>query len=268
MEGVSMAAVLGLHSLHNIELIKQYECLFWSFSVWIHCTAACLCVRRLPWICTLLWIIFKSNLYCYQPLECTFAPGRLQLNHLPMCMHVCVCACVCINPAINVSTVSNGPITRHKLVSNNTQAPHYKHQTRPTNGINFVIKDTYELVRALVSAAKFYPEEEGGDHSVVCKGPAPWVHDSCSWYDWVLLGETPGSDLCLFLCCRAIHVTRCHRKGMPSGKYVIAFTRTVMTMWLLGYGVSIGSSAIFLWLPSTTKCENLCFCCRCRVHLK
>lgn len=52
-------------------------------------------------------------------------------------------------------------------------------KTQPTNGIEFVIKDADELVRALVGRGKTYPEgEEGGDHLVVCKGPAPCVHDS------------------------------------------------------------------------------------------
>lgn len=63
------------------------------------------------------------------------------------------------NPTINVTAVSNGPITRHELVSNNTQIHTKNIKTQPTNGINFVIIDTDELVRALVSCTLRRREE-------------------------------------------------------------------------------------------------------------
>lgn len=58
--------------------------------------------------------------------------------------NVCVRACACVhmsNPTINVTAVSNGPITRRQLVSNNTQLHSKKENpnTQPTNGIDFVI---------------------------------------------------------------------------------------------------------------------------------
>lgn len=89
------------------------------------------------------------------------------------------------NPTINVTAVSNWPITRHGLVSNNTRLHAKNINAQPTNGINFVIIDTDELVRALVSGSSFYPEEEGGDHSAVCTGPAPCVSDSCMLMMWL-----------------------------------------------------------------------------------
>lgn len=65
-------------------------------------------------------------------------------------------------------------------------------------------------------------------------GPAPCVHDSCLLVIWLggAWGETPVSDVCLFLRCRAIRpvifsdldITRCHRTGIPSGKQAIAST--------------------------------------------
>lgn len=75
---LSMAAVPCLPPLFNIQLNKQqvYMC------ACMLCATACLCAQRLPWICTLLWIISKPNLYCYQALECTFAPGKFHLNCL------------------------------------------------------------------------------------------------------------------------------------------------------------------------------------------
>lgn len=60
-------------------------------------------------------------------------------------------------------------------------------KTQPTNAIEFVIKDSDELVRTFAGRGKFYPEgEEGGDHSVVCEGPTPCVHDSCMLMIWLL----------------------------------------------------------------------------------
>ena len=64
------------------------------------------------------------------------------------------CACVFVsNPTINVTAVSNGPITRHKLVSNNTWLHTENIKTQATNGIDFVITGADEPVRALVSGA-------------------------------------------------------------------------------------------------------------------
>lgn len=71
---------------------------------------------------------------------------------------VCVCAYMS-NPTINVTTVSNGPITRLELVSNNTQLHTKNIKTQPTNGINFVIIDVDELVRALVNSTLRRREE-------------------------------------------------------------------------------------------------------------
>ena len=57
------------------------------------------------------------------------------------------------NKTINVTAVSNGPITRHELVSNNTRLHTENIKTQATNGIDFVITGADEPVRALVSRA-------------------------------------------------------------------------------------------------------------------
>lgn len=77
---------------------------------------------------------------------CSWEMSPELLIRVNVCMHMS-------NPTINVTAVSNGPIRRCVSGPNNTQLHIKDIQTLPTNGINFVIIDTDELVEALVSGA-------------------------------------------------------------------------------------------------------------------
>lgn len=93
-----------------------------------------------------------------------------------------------------------------------------------------------------------------------------------AWYGWVVPGETPSWDQCLFLRCRAIHpinqqvfeITRCHRTGMPLGKHVkTTIKETAAAVNIYGYqGTEFLLSALLspLWLPAHTEAWDSALC--------
>lgn len=98
--------------------------------------------------------------------------------------------------------------------------------------------------------------EEGGDLSVVCKGPAPCVRDSCVLMIWLGgAGVGVGGDIGIYVCFSVARqstlvfdIMRCYRTGMPVDCHECAAI-SVQSFYCLALS----------FYGSAPKCEILCF---------
>lgn len=155
-------------------------------------SAACLCGERLPWICTLLWMTFKSYLNCCHALECTFAPGKYHLNDL------------------YVWTRAKGFQQFLKELFGGRKMKWRLHLCHTDFNLWGLIPPWGARRESLQSERLFFES---------------WLMQACNMAGWCLGnggGGAPGLDLCLFVCCKAIQfetlIIRCRGKHVLSGR--------------------------------------------------